>query len=530
MFSVGARDGVQSRFNKNLTLGLALSVGVLASIVTPSVADTIRTVTTSSAPDSVYGTIDGRGDIIDASGRLVGHISDGSSVTTVQTGVPTMSTVYADSLGERIRVIRTNISDCLAKGLINSDNFNSFNSQLDNIVAMKKACEVSGGLLTFDEATSVGRQLDDLNVAISTATRLQALSPMIVTVNGATRLAVVKRVVTNNLDGSQTVTTTRTDVTPQASQVVVTDTPVTERRVTVVSNDSSTLFALLDSRRVELDRLVAMDLAEGKISSAQAYDLRVRLDGYGSQLSDGRIAGWPADDTRVYEIARGLDDVDSKLVKMASIPALQPLTVVDTSGKTRISVDQFGNVVSVKTITSTQLLTTLNGRITEIQRLIASGQANGTMNTSQAAAFRAELDRLTALVLSGRSGNFTYVEALPIAMQLDALSNRVVVLAPGQNVQPLVVGSRFVLTTGQVVVLDDLMVRRADLEGRITQNLATGRISDVEARSLRSQMDEIGRMESQMRMSGQPSFKDSRRLYTLFDKVAARLDNDIAHR
>jgi len=529
MFSVRARDG-KSRFNKNLPLSLAFSVGMLASIVSPSVADTTTTTTryVNTSPDSVYGTIDGRGDIVDSSGRLVGHISGGSSVTTLQAGTPTITTIYSDSLAQRIGAIRGNIADSLAKGLINSSNFGTFNSQLDNIVAMKKACEVSEGVLTFDEATSIGKQLDDLNLSLASATRLAALSPLVVMVNGAPRLSVVtKRTVTTNSDGTSTVVTTQTS--EPSSQVVVSSSPVVERRVTVVS--SGTVLPLLDSRRFELDRLVSEDLAEGKISSGQAYDLRVRLDNYGTQISDARLNGWADDDVRIYDIARGLDDVDKKLVAIAGIPLLQPLTIVDTSsGKTRISVDQFGNVVSVKTIKSEQLYTTLNDRITNIQRLIASGQANGTMSNGQAAAFRAELDRLTALVMSGRNGNFTYVEALPIAMQLDALSNRVVVLAPGQTVQPLVIGTRLVLTSGETVVLDDLMVRRADLEGRITQNLAASRISDVEARSLRSQMDEIGRMESQMRVGGNLSFKDSRRLYNLFDKVASKLDNDIAHR
>jgi hypothetical protein len=193
-------------------------------------------------------------------------------------------------------------------------------------------------------------------------------------------------------------------------------------------------------------------------------------------------------------------------------------------------VDSFGNVVAIDTVKPELFLTTLDTRIHDLQRLIAKGQASGRLTPAQTSDFRADLDRLSALEVARKEGGLTYSEALPIAIQLDYLSTRMVTIMPDDALPPLVAGSRFVLTSGQVVLLDDLMVRRADLEGRIAQSLASGKLTDGQAAGLRTQMDQIAAQESAMRAKGEPTFKEGRRLYSEFDKVASRLDGYIAHR
>jgi hypothetical protein len=294
-------------------------------------------------------------------------------------------------------------------------------------------------------------------------------------------------------------------------------------------SNSATILSLLDSRRFELDRLIAAKLVNGQINAGQALQLRTNLDSISSRLSDAAISGYPSDDVRVVTIARDLDGLSNQLVVMASMPRLTPITVVDTSGTAKISVDSFGNIIAVSAVKPELYVQTIDGRIHDIQRLIASGEASGRISRDRANAFRMELDRLTSLEAQGRSGSMTYVQALPIATQLDALSDRIAVTLSNQSLTPLIAGSRFVLTGGQVVLLDDVMVRRADLEGKISQQLAEGKLSPGQAASLRQQLDDIGREEAAMRVgSGELSFKQGRSLYGQFDKVGSRLDHEIA--
>jgi hypothetical protein len=225
------------------------------------------------------------------------------------------------------------------------------------------------------------------------------------------------------------------------------------------------------------------------------------------------------------------------LVNINQVRAQDTITTVTKSDGTKTVVttttsQQPGSTVVISSVTPELFVTTLDGRIQDIQRVIASGQASGAISEDRARLFRLELDRLSALEAQGRAGQMTYVQALPIAVELDQLSDRIAVITPGQTLTPLISSNRLVLTTGQIVQLDDVMVRRAGLEGKIAQQLAAGKLTPDEAASLRQQMDDIARTEAQMRASsgGQLSLRDGRTLYGQFDKVGSRLDRYIAKR
>jgi hypothetical protein len=224
------------------------------------------------------------------------------------------------------------------------------------------------------------------------------------------------------------------------------------------------------------------------------------------------------------------------LINVSQVRADETITVTGGDGTktvvTTTTTQQPGSTVVISSIKPELFVTTLDGRIQDIQRVIASGQASGAISEDRAHVFRQELDRLSALEAQGRAGQMTYVQALPIAIELDQLSDRIAVITPGQTLTPLVSSNRLVLTTGQLVQLDDVMVRRAGLEGKIAQQLAAGKLTPDEAASLRQQMDDIARTEAQMRASngGELSLRDGRTLYGQFDKVGSRLDRYIAKR
>lgn len=325
-----------------------------------------------------------------------------------------------------------------------------------------------------------------------------------------------RTVETTNSDGTQTTVTT----TSKSDSL----SPST---VTVVS--PATVYALLDSRRFELDRLIANRLVNGQLSPGQALKLRSQLDDVAAQISAARLAGYSAVDPHVIDLGKQLDALSLQAVGILSIAPLTPITVVDnTTGTTKIAVDSFGNIVAISTLQPSVYSATLDTRRDELRRLIASAEATGTIPHAQADSFRMELDRLTALQNAALAAGLTSTNALPIAMQLDSLRDRVVTYSPSVTIQPLIVGSRFILQNNQVALLDDIVVRRADLEGRIASQLAAGKISERQAASLRSQLDESAVFERAMRTDGNLDFKESRQLYAAFDKVATRLDGYIA--
>jgi hypothetical protein len=321
---------------------------------------------------------------------------------------------------------------------------------------------------------------------------------------------------TTNPDGTSTVVTTTSD---SAS--------VSPGTVTLVS--PSTVYSLLDSRRFELDRLIASRLVNGQMTPGQALKLRTQLDDIAAQISAARLSGYSAVDPHVITLGKQLDAVSLEAAGILSITPLTPITIVDTTtGDTRIAIDAFGNIVAISTLQPTVYSTTLDARRDELRKLIASGEATGTIPRAQADSFRLELDRLTALENAALAAGLSPTNALPIAMQLDTLRERVITYSPAVTIQPLIVGSRFILTNNQVALLDDIMVRRADLEGRIASQLAVGKISERQAASLRAQLDESAVLERAMRSDGNLNFNESRQLYTAFDKVATRLDGYIA--
>jgi len=532
---------------KKASIGLAVLAMSFSAFTLPARADQVLSryvYTTANSPtgDLFSGTVDANGNILDSSGNIVGRLPS-HSVTTIRTNgdgtknvtiqkfntdpVPTSvdsSTLFLTTLDQRVIDMRQTLSDDLARNLLTGSQFTDYSKQLENIIAYENACKVSDGYLAFNEALDVGRQLDTLNTVVAQTARGQAFTPVVyVDGTGSPRISVTtKKVITDNADGTKTIVTS----TSTSDRPVVVPTTVT---TTTVYNPQ-TLLSLLDSRRLEIDRLIANDLIYNKINAGQAVGFRSRLNDIGAQIANARISGYTSDDARVIAIARDLDNVNSQLNAVAQYPALQPITVVDRSGSTKIAVDSFGNVVAIDTVKPELFLTTLDARIHDLQRLLAKGQASGRLTPAQTSDFRAELDRLSALEIARKEGGLTYAEALPIAIQLDYLSTRMVTVMPNDSLPPLVAGSRFVLTSGQVVLLDDLMVRRADLEGRIAQSLASGRLTDGQAAGLRTQMDQIAAQESAMRAKGEPSFKEGRRLYSEFDKVASRLDGYIAHR
>jgi hypothetical protein len=131
-----------------------------------------------------------------------------------------------------------------------------------------------------------------------------------------------------------------------------------------------------------------------------------------------------------------------------------------------------------------------------------------------------ELTRIRTLIVP----DITYPRAVLLAQDLDVLGTQIATVVPAVP-QPIIVGSRLTVVNGQIYELDDVSVRRSELEARITKDRLQGRLTASQADDLREQMNAIETLEATFRQhGGDLSLKESRILYTNFDKVASKLD------
>ena len=181
-----------------------------------------------------------------------------------------------------------------------------------------------------------------------------------------------------------------------------------------------------------------------------------------------------------------------------------------------------GGVVYFRTVQPTLLVTTLEGRRRNLEKQLDDACARGEISPTQSETLKAELRRIAAQT---STNNISYSDAVMLAEDLDLLSTQYgtfVTTAPAYV--PIINGSHFTIYNGQVVELDDLSVRRVDLEARVTKDYLRGRLSSSQANQLRTKLQNIGNEAAIYRADGNLNDKEARHLYTEFDHVASQLE------
>jgi hypothetical protein len=195
-------------------------------------------------------------------------------------------------------------------------------------------------------------------------------------------------------------------------------------------------------------------------------------------------------------------------------------TIEEPSTVTTTSIP--GSVVYLRTASPTLLITTLEGRRKHLDKLIDEAHDRGEISGKRCEAMKRELRRIAQ---ETGSNTITYPGAVMLAQDLDLIGAQyrtVVTSAPAYV--PIISGSHFTIYNGEILQLDDLSVRRADLEARVTKDLLEGRLSEDRAAHLRAQLSNIGAEAALYRADGNLNFKEAKHLYTDFDRVAAEID------
>ena len=198
-----------------------------------------------------------------------------------------------------------------------------------------------------------------------------------------------------------------------------------------------------------------------------------------------------------------------------------PAVPVSTTTVEKVVVPATPVAVQKVTIDGNVYKSALETRSKAIRAVIATNISNGTLTAEQAARYRAELDRLSALELAMDQGSsWTYEKVLPLTYEYDLLASNLKVA----GYTPFVQSGSVIFSDAHVVKIDDLMNRRAGLEAKISMGYASGKLSSAEADRLRGMLNHVAVVESNYRADGEVSDKEAKALYGEFDKVGSAID------
>jgi hypothetical protein len=227
---------------------------------------------------------------------------------------------------------------------------------------------------------------------------------------------------------------------------------------------------------------------------------------------------------------RGAYDPTTRLLNGQPLPVGYFITDKIT-GRVVATVDTSGNIVDITSAPATTvLISSIDARRAALAQMITDALTKGYLTADQAAPLRVELDRLNGLyVAANADGTMTLTEAFPIAYGLNNLTARIVPLAHTTTVITPLVGQRFLLENNVIVYADDTAFRRIQLERRIDDEYAAGRLSSKQVSELKKQINDIAYMETRYTHRGEISSSNRKRIEKKFDEVKIDLDKDVAY-
>lgn len=171
-------------------------------------------------------------------------------------------------------------------------------------------------------------------------------------------------------------------------------------------------------------------------------------------------------------------------------------------------------------------ISTLTDRRLKLENIIANASDNGSLMEGLKTELMTELARIrteeeAASTQSSQSANS---KVMGLARSLDDVAFKINNALKREVVAPLVQGAQFAVNSGDWIDIDDVAMRRWNLEGRIAKLVAEGRMTQVDAAETRKTLDAVGEKECAMRADGDLDVKESRVLYTDFDRIASQID------
>lgn len=284
------------------------------------------------------------------------------------------------------------------------------------------------------------------------------------------------------------------------------------------------LWTSFEERRMRLDRMISDNMMHGLLTADGAIKFRSDLDAIAADLYRF-IASDTFSSERAVEVAARLDGVSIRLAQTLHAKPLPKLVVVDdSSGKTQLVADFFGDVITSRTLDSDLFKETLRERRSSLGALIAGGQSTGMIGAAETDKLRKELDGLAGLektLSETTKPNYAYL--LQLAVHYDAIRERLAGLMDVYDMQPLVSNSTIMIKGKKVVHLDDSMLKRAGLEEQISSALANGALTGADGAHLRDMLNKLAIKEKSFRDDGVMNLDEAKEVKTGLNQVASQL-------
>jgi hypothetical protein len=463
------------------------------------------------------------GEVLDTAGNVVGSIVPGSYEMAIPTETSsrmifgTTTNVLSTNIDLRIADMRRLIARDQFSGRITPAQAAELTSHLDRISSTLATQRVAGRTLTFDEAIALAKELDAANVHFGTFIGSNPFSPMVVMQQGSPRMMIITK---NGIVSSNDM--------PAYSTAAPATTVVTTNGITT---NVVGVLPIIDQRRLEFDRLIANGVANHTLNVSEAARLSTDLNTIGLKIAAAQAAGATYGMDQTITLARSLDDFNNRLATSINASPLVPLTITSSNGLPVLSTNVFNNVVGLPAVEPSLWFSTLGGRRAELETMIATGVASRSLTDNQAVELRNELNRInTALETARTGGAISYTTALPLAMSLDVLGNRIHTYAPSTTFVPLISGSRISFLGGLTSPIDELSLRRAELGAEIDRERVLGRLTVQEASRLQYQLGAIADREGSFRKDGLFTYRELSIINTELSRFAAKLNTMIANR
>lgn len=226
---------------------------------------------------------------------------------------------------------------------------------------------------------------------------------------------------------------------------------------------------------------------------------------------------------------RGVFDPGTRLIDGQPL-AFGMVFVDQGSGRMVASVDSSGRIVDVVVAPATEsLVTSIDARILDLQNTVNRAIERGEISAAQGSALKARLDEVITLEarFKNSDGIFTFNEAFQVANALNSMNDEIVTVAHLPALTPLV-GGRFVLNEGNLMLVNDYDFRRVTLERRIDDEYKAGRLSSKYVAELKKELNEIKSKQTKYMKNGELKASKAKEISVRLDKVATRMDRNVA--
>lgn len=234
----------------------------------------------------------------------------------------------------------------------------------------------------------------------------------------------------------------------------------------------------VDGRQAYLDRRIAGGITSGRLTPQEAVELQQEFDRIASLEATMRASGNLLTYEETANLSLDLERLSSRIERALHEPN-----------------QSWPGIAAVQT---------------DLSRRIADAQASGRLTVAEAQTLRAEFDRLAAIDAAQRAAadGLTATKAVLLAIDFQRLSARIDRTLHDRE-----------------IALPSFDNRQAEIDRRIAEGIATGRLSPTQARDLKAEFDRIASLEASYLVS--ESRLDSRELLQLsydLERLSARTE------